>query len=611
MLDSALLQRTLEPITRLRTQLLEAREGLDPEHPRYQSLLNLRQYLLLRSQDRTELQEQLFLMSLSSLGRSYAHVAASIDTLYDQLCSALGLPLISKEEMASFHHVSITEAIATASRNSAELFGIKAGMRLSHQHTAIMVTLPSYAAEHEGALIHNLAKAGVNVFRINTAHDSPEIWRAMAKVIRSLNEERPADMRLKIFVDLAGPKIRTAKIRRLELPVVVGSNKREKRVRIYPEHVMTSSEKQDPITLETITAQICSERLFFDALQADERIKVIDANGKVAHITLFMKSELYAEGSIDKKVYLDSSALLKCRGKRCRVHTPELQIETIRLNRGDTLLLGESDLLGHGAKRDASGAVLELSAISCSYKGLSDFVSLGDAVFIDDGKIGLKVREKSDAGLLCEVTQCKTGGAVLKEEKGINFPDSPLAIPALTENDRANLLATIDFADSYSISFCQSAEDVRSLRALLLANGRDDIGIVAKIETRRAVAQMPQILEALLTCKHSGVMIARGDLAIEVGFRHLAIIQEKLIDICDAAHMPVIWATQVLESQMKTNLPSRAEVTDAAMAGRAECVMLNKGPFAIDTIEALISILHDMHQMFKKNRQLLNKETLW
>jgi len=102
-----------------------------------------------------------------------------------------------------------------------------------------------------------------------------------------------------------------------------------------------------------------------------------------------------------------------------------------------------------------------------------------------------------------------------------------------------------------------------------------------------------------------------GDLAIEVGFRHLAIIQEKLLDICDAAHMPVIWATQVLESQMKTNLPSRAEVTDAAMAGRAECVMLNKGPFAINTIASLISILHDMHQMFKKNRQLLSKETLW
>ena len=99
---------------------------------------------------------------------------------------------------------------------------------------------------------------------------------------------------------------------------------------------MTSSEKEDPVTLETITAQICSERLFFDTLQPGDRIKVIDTNGKVAHITLDMKSELFAEGSIDKKVFLDRSSLLKHHGKKCRVHTPEPQVETIRLNKGDS-----------------------------------------------------------------------------------------------------------------------------------------------------------------------------------------------------------------------------------------------------------------------------------
>ena len=94
MLDTHLLHSALKKISTLRHELLNAREGLDISHPRYQSLLNLRQYLILRSQDRTDLQDELFLMSLSSLGRSYAHVAASIDTLYDQLRSALGEALI-------------------------------------------------------------------------------------------------------------------------------------------------------------------------------------------------------------------------------------------------------------------------------------------------------------------------------------------------------------------------------------------------------------------------------------------------------------------------------------------------------------------------------------
>ena len=115
---------------------------------------------------------------------------------------------------------------------------------------------------------------------------------------------------------------------------------------------------------------------------------------------------------------------------------------------------------------------------------------------------------------------------------------------------------------------------MRDLQDLLQSNGRADIGIIAKIETQQAIINMHEILEQLLASEKSGVMIARGDLAIEVGFENMAYIQEALLDICDAAHLPVIWATQVLESKMKNNLPSRAEVTDAAMAGRAECVML-------------------------------------
>mgnify|MGYP003590530291 FL=1 len=109
----------------------------------------------------------------------------------------------------------------------------------------------------------------------------------------------------------------------------------------------------------------------------------------------------------------------------------------------------------------------------------------------------------------------------------------------------------------------------------------------------------------------SGIMLARGDLAIEVGFENMSYLQEEILDLCEAAHTPVIFATQVLENQMKNNLPSRAEITDAAYSQRADCVMLNKGAFAVNTIKKLDFILSRMHTIYKKNRLLLDSCDIW
>ena len=110
------------------------------------------------------------------------------------------------------------------------------------------------------------------------------------------------------------------------------------------------------------------------------------------------------------------------------------------------------------------------------------------------------------------------------------------------------------------------------------ALGGDRIGIVLKIETRRGFEELPQVLLAAMRSPVIGVMIARGDLAVECGYERLAELQEEILWVCEAAHVPVIWATQVLENLAKDGMPSRAEITDAAMGERAECVMLNKGP---------------------------------
>jgi pyruvate kinase len=612
MLDRELMKSALADIESIRPELLTAREKVTPGHPRYQSLLNLKQYLILRSRDRTELQEKLFLMSLSSLGRSYAHVAASIDTLYDQIRSSLHQDEISAEQMALVHHLTIGESIALASRNSSVLFGGKESAKLSQQTTAVMVTLPSHATDNGGELIYGLAETGVNVFRINTAHDSPQTWKAMANVIAAINAGRSDNNKVKIFVDLAGPKIRTGRIRKIDLPVVIGSNKGMKEVHLFAGKMFTTCpEMTDACTLCKEPARIAVEKKFFGRLKEDARLKVIDSNKKKVFITITELHDNYAKGMIEKKAYLDHTAKLYRKRHQGAVLNVEMQAEPIRLYKNDLLVISELDVEGRAAVYSEEGSVIEPALISSSFRGIVPRIKVGEKVFVDDGKIGLEVVAKDEHSITCKVTHAKAGGSLLKEEKGINFPDTRIKTAALTEKDIENVLSVIDFADHLSISFCQSANDVRDLQKLLADNNRSDIGIIAKIETKQSIAKMPEILEQLLGWEKSGVMIARGDLAIEVGFQNMAHIQEALLDICDAAHMPVIWATQVLESQMKNNLPSRAEVTDAAMAGRAECVMLNKGPFATDTISVLIHILDDMHSLFKKNRQLLKKEMLW
>lgn len=610
MLDKKIMKSLLHEIEEIRPKLFIAREQVNNGHNRYQSLLNLRQYLILRSQDRTELQEKLFLMSLSSLGRSYAHVAASIDTLYDQISSSLHLHEISKKDMRTFHHLSIAEAILLASKNNTLLFGGKVSSKLSEQTTSIMLTLPTHAIDNDGELIYELVQRGVKIFRINTAHDSLAVWSAMAEIISKINEAREEEDKVKIFVDLAGPKIRTGRIRKVDFPIAVGSNKREKEIYIFADKQMST--RPETLNLRTQLKEpacINIEKSFFKKIKLQRQIKIVDSNGKKAYITVSEFKDSYAVGFIDKKVYIDSSTKLYSKKHSGAILNIENQIEEIRLFKGDFLEITESDELGHAEILDDEESTPAL--ISCSLGGLLSQVKIGDKVFIDDGKIGLIVTEKKDDSIICKVTNAKASGVLLKEEKGINFPDTYIRTKALTQTDHDNLLGVLNFVDHVSISFCQSPEDIEDIQNILIENKRTDVGIIAKIETKQAISNMPAILEQLLLWEKSAVMIARGDLAIEVGFENMAHMQESLLDICHAAHMPVIWATQVLESQMKNNLPSRAEVTDAAMAGRAECIMLNKGAFASDTIDILTHILNDMHSLFKKNRQLLKQETLW
>ena len=131
--------------------------------------------------------------------------------------------------------------------------------------------------------------------------------------------------------------------------------------------------------------------------------------------------------------------------------------------------------------------------------------------------------------------------------------------------------------------------------------------IVLKIETRRGFENLPDMLLTAMASPCCGVMIARGDLAVECGFERLAEVQEEILWICEAAHIPVIWATQVLETLAKEGIPSRAEITDAAVAQRAECVMLNKGPQVVAAVRVLDGILHRMQGHQSKKQSMMRE----
>src|SRR5262249_12324448 len=205
-------------------------------------------------------------------------------------------------------------------------------------------------------------------------------------------------------------------------------------------------------------------------------------------------------------------------------------------------------------------------------------VRAGQSIWFDDGKIGGVIERVESDRVLVRITHARPGGEKLRADKGINLPESDLHLPALTDKDLADLHFVAEHADVVELSFANSVADVESLQEPLQKLGRDQPAIVLKIETRRGFENLPAMLLAAMRTPCCGVMIARGDLAVECGFERLAEVQEEILWICEAAHVPVIWATQVLETLAKEGMPSRAEITDAAMGHRAECVMLNKGP---------------------------------
>ncbi|MBS0558586.1 MAG: hypothetical protein JSR21_00870 [Proteobacteria bacterium] len=270
-----------------------------------------------------------------------------------------------------------------------------------------------------------------------------------------------------------------------------------------------------------------------------------------------------------------------------------------RLEVGDTLALVASEA-ALDAGEPGFAAVVEPGVILLRLKP-------GSRVAIDDGVVeGVVQRRRADGSVEVQVHRAPEDGYKLKTDKGLNFPEIALGLEPLSPQDLSDLDVIAAHADLVGHSFVNSADDVAALQEALAArrSGARQLGVIAKIETQPAIANLPEIIVQAAGAQPFGVMIARGDLAVEIGFPRVAEMQEEVLWACEAAHVPVIWATQVLESMVKTGLPTRGEMTDAAMSARAECVMLNKGPHIAEAIEMLDSLLGRMseHQVKKSPR---------
>lgn len=425
----------------------------------YPAAKNLVHYLALRNEDIRELQDLLHIHGLSSLASSESHIHRQLQSILQRLGKKY-----SRDELDVCSYEFSQEQ---TEQKSNILFGEKHDALIPF----IMITFDASFADNY-ALIKNLLQNGMNVARINCAHDDETVW---SKLINHLKRAcRYTGLNCKIYMDMAGPKIRT---------------------------------------------------------------------------------KLICKGAREGKV---------------------------KVKEGELIWLAD---IAKGFKRDDI-------VISPNEPGLIAMLKKGERIYIDDGLIKGVVERVKNNKVAMRILRISSGKQQIKEGKGINFPDSVITISSLTAFDKACLPFICEHADMVGYSFIKYPAELTGLQQALKKLSSQPPHIIIKIETPEAVKNLPGLLLCGMKQKVFGVMIARGDLAVEIGFERMGEIQEEILWICEAAHVPVIWATQVLETLNKTGVATRSEITDASHAAMAECVMINKGDHTIEVIETLRDILH-------------------
>lgn len=438
------------------------RSVLQHVHPeQFPSAANLLHYLALRNEDIRDLQDQLHILGLSSLASAEGHIHQQLQAILQRL----GKPLKESEQDACTYSYS-RELLK---RKAEKLFGEKKDPLTPF----VMVTMDASFAD-DYSFIKTLLQNGMNIARINCAHDDEVTW---SKIIQQIKRAmRYTGLPCKIYMDLAGPKLRTRLI-----------NKGAKKGKIKVEE---------------------GERIWL----------------------------AYTKDGFE-----------------------------------------EADIV-----------------ISPGEPGLLSQLQKGERVYMDDGVIKGEIEWVTSEKAAVRIIRVSSVKRQIKNDKGINFPDSLLNVQPLTDFDKSCLPFICSQADMTGYSFIRNTADLALLQTELRSLTAYPPAVIIKIETPDAVENLPALLLQGMKEELFGVMIARGDLAVEIGFERMGEIQEEILWICEAAHAPVIWATQVLESLNKTGMATRSEITDVSHAAMAECIMINKGDHTIKVIETLHEIVQRM-----------------
>jgi len=575
------------------SQLCEVAAG------RLESLKNLHAYLALRATDLKPVQEDLARLGLASLDHAEAQVLPALNAVLANLYLLHG----QRPDAATLQdHAEFDAGPALLERNAARLLGAPNPRRRAR----IMVTLPDEAADDPG-LLRALLEGGMDCARLNCAYGDQVTW---SRTISALREAESASGHpCSLFMDLRGPKLRTGPMKRepavLKVrPLRAADGRVLRQARIW----LTASGQPPPGAAD---AGLVVEAAWLDQLASGDRVRLRDARGsnRKWRVVECTPGGCWAESR--KTTYLKNGTVLRLQrassgdGPATTLASLPPRESRMAIRAGDRVHLTRGAEPGEPAVHDPDGRLLRPGTIPLGVAEVFRDARAGEPISFDDGRIS-GVIEEADAGLLrIRVLHTRRPLERLSSDKGVNLPESALDLPALSDEDLQDLEFVAQNADIIGLSFTNSPADVRFLHERLQQLERADVGVIFKIETRRGCANLPGILIEAMRFPNFGVMLARGDLAAECGFESLAELQDDILRLCEAAHAPVVWATGVLEGLARRGHPARAEITDAAAAQRAECVMLGKGPYITRALKALDGILNRMQaREYKQQRRL-------
>lgn len=535
--------------------------------------------MALKSLNMEQMQHDLFSLGLLNLKTVNPYVFSSLSACIQMLNnsvpdSSLGTGNADAESPISMGYqkpeLAIDVMMESASSNSDLLLGRLQGSRTSH----IMVTVGSEAVEND-AHIPELISGGTSIIRINCAHGNTDIWSEIIRRVKKSSQrlEKPC----RVLMDLAGPKLRTGKLSAGPCVVKISPKKDVLGRIVRPAQVWLSPQgagPPPPHVLPDVNLHVDGQE-FLSQLKVGDSVRFTDARGNRRTLRILRKCSVFSGAGYmaecSKTAYVESGTTLYIKEKQRKsavgfiVDIPPAE-QFVRLRVGNLLMISrDSSDEENSSSSSAAGA----HRITCPSGYLFDSVKPGDPIAFDDGKIWGVIKGTSISEVVVSITHAGLKGTKLGSEKSINIPESDIKYEGLTSKDLMDLDFVAAHADMVGISFVRDVSDIVMLRQELAKRKLSKLGIVLKIETKGGLEKLPLlILEAMKSPNPLGVMIARGDLAVECGWEKLADIQEEIFSICSAAHVPVILATQVLESLIKCGVPTRAEITDAANGRR-------------------------------------------